>query len=609
MGAILEFLNLRKNKADKTDMLYRQGIRFESAKDKHLRLYFEHQFSSDIEEDDINFLTHIFEQKTYSLFGSHYSIINYINTDNFLKDTYEKLVDTTYQDLKTVNITHKFLDNQEMTTHIFNFKIITSLYDEYKICRVNFWAQKSSEISQTMNISPKILDNIKNTNEIQIYNLLGEDTNLIYFVLKLVFEKYSKSVSSLRIFQIGLKTIDESLFTFIASYLKKVSDITKFSIAGRSLGQFRHLKPMIPEGQIDDRNEKMEMEIQNMQHLFNLYQVLIKKTNLIELRLILFLNNYNFSMLGMVLQNNTNLKILEVRNVITKDMDNDLDYTFKEMNDYGDNIRDEIFIFFNYLFAEDNITELRLTHFNFFSEINFMAVQAAKTMKDLEILNLESNVGLVNNDDVMANAYNLAFLPMNYLNMGMTYFRMIRNWDSLVNPFKLTFLDAGVCDFTSFASLCRYLEYTHVEKCIVKLNKPVILESIPVLFDIISGAPMRSKYLKYFYVLNALTPESREESIYKEKYLPRLFNCLRYNKVIRKLSFNKPGYNYFEIRDEPEEDFHTFKYIKKRDYDSVIFLMKALQNLFKKYKCKDLDALIRNVIYYRFATYRTYVSN
>ena len=35
MGIILEILNIKKNKADKTDMLYRQGIRFESAKDKH----------------------------------------------------------------------------------------------------------------------------------------------------------------------------------------------------------------------------------------------------------------------------------------------------------------------------------------------------------------------------------------------------------------------------------------------------------------------------------------------------------------------------------------------------------------------------------------------
>ena len=220
----------------------------------------------------------------------------------------------------------------------------------------------------------------------------------------------------------------------------------------------------------------------------------MKKSNLIELRLIIFLNHYNFCMLGLVLQNNTYLRVLEVRNMIRKDRNNDLDYTFKEMNEYGDNIRDEIFIFFNYLFAEDNITELTLTHFNFFSEINFIAVQAAKTMKYLNILNLTSNVGLVSNDDIMVNAYNLAFLPMTQLNMGMTYFRMIRNWDSLINPFKLQFLDAGVCDFTSFSALCRYLEFCHLEKVIVRLNKPVIVESIPILFNLISGAPMKSKF-------------------------------------------------------------------------------------------------------------------
>ena len=247
-------------------------------------------------------------------------------------------------------------------------------------------------------------------------------------------------------------TIDEALFTFVASYLRRNPKIDTFALCGRSIGQFNHLKMLMENPSQDDRNEKMEQEIHNMQHIFNLYQVLIKKDNLIELRLILFLNRYNFCMLGLVLQNNTNLKILEVRNMINKDREKDLDYTFKEMNEFGDNIRDEIFIFFNYLFAEDNITELSLTHFNFFSEINFMAAQAAKTMKNLQILNLESNVGLVNNDDVMANAYNLSFLPMVKLNMGMTYFRMIRNWDSLINPFNLQFLDAGVCDFTSFCS-------------------------------------------------------------------------------------------------------------------------------------------------------------
>lgn len=606
MGNILEILHIKKNKADKTDMLYRQGIRFESAKDKHLRLYFESQYNSDLEEDDLDYLTHIFEQKTYSLFGSHYSIINYINTDSFLKDTYDKLVDTSYKELKDIKINHQYLDNQEMTTHIFNYKIITSLTKEYKICRVNFWAQKSPDLDKEMNISPKIMENIKTTNELQIYNFLGDDTNLIYFVLKLVFEKFTKSVTTLRVYQIGLKSIDENIFTFLASYLKKNNQITSFAFCGRSLGQFRHLKPLL-EDQPDDRDEKMEGEIHNTQHLFNLYQVLIKKTNLIELRLILFLESYNFCMLGMVLQNNTDLKILEVRNMITKPRETDLDYTFKEMNDYGDNIRDEIFIFFNYLFAEDNITELTLTHFNFFSEINFMAVQAAKTMKKLEILNLQSNVGLVNNDDVMANAYNLSFLPMTELNMGMTYFRMIRNWDSLINPFHLVFLDAGVCDFTSFASLCHYMEYTHCEKVIVRLNKPAILESIPVLFDIIAGSPMRSKHLKYFYVLNAFTPDIKNEENFK-KSIARLFSCLCHNKVMRRLGFFKPGNSYYEIRDKEEDNFHTFKYIRKRDYDSVIFLMKAMQNLFKKFKSDDLQSLIKNIILYRFATYRKFIA-
>ena len=613
MGDILELLNIKKNKADKTDVLHRQGIRFESAKDKHLRLYFESQYSTDIEEDDENFLAHIFEQKTYSLFGSHYSIINLINTDNFLKDTFEKLVDTNYKELKEVKIEHKFLDNQEMTTHIFNYKIITYEYEEYKICRVNYWAQKSHEIAENINISPKILENIKTTNEIQIYNFLSDDTSLIYFVLKLVFEKFSKSVTKLRIYQIGLKTIDEALFTFAASYLSKTPKIDTFCLCGRSQGQFHHLKALLEDPSEDDKNEKMEQDIHNMQHIFNLYQVLMKKSNLVELRLILFLRHYNFCMLGLVLQNNTNLRVLEVRNMINKDRENDLDYTFKEMNDYGDNIRDEIFIFFNYLFAEDNITELTLTHFNFFSEINFMAAQAAKTMKNLDILNLTSNVGLVNNDDVMANAYNLSFLPMTQLNMGMTYFRMIRNWDSLVNPFKLQFLDAGVCDFTSFAALCRYLEYCHLEKVIVRLNKPVILESIPVLFDLIAGAPMRSKYLKYFYVLNALNQDSKDDPKYKNKYLPRLFNCLRNNKVMRKLSFAKPSKSYYEIKNEDDEDegFKTFKYIKKRDYNSVIFLMKAMKKLFGSYKGNSKDevnSLIRNVIMYRFSNYRKFIT-
>ena len=35
-----------------------------------------------------------------------------------------------------------------MTTHIFNYKIITHLDKEEKICRVNFWAQKTQGLNE-----------------------------------------------------------------------------------------------------------------------------------------------------------------------------------------------------------------------------------------------------------------------------------------------------------------------------------------------------------------------------------------------------------------------------------------------------------------------------
>ena len=93
---------------------------------------------------------------------------------------------------------------------------------------------------------------------------------------------------------------------------------------------------------------------------------------------------------------------------------------------------------------------------------------------------------------------------------------------------------------------------------------------------------MRSKCLKYFYVLNAFNDDVKKELDYGNKYLPRLFSCLRFNKVMRKLSFDKLSKFYREIKDGDEEKgFHIFKYIKKRGYDSVIFPMKAMKKLFE----------------------------
>lgn len=603
---LLNFLGWGKSKFDQTDALYKQGVRYISAKNKHLRLYFESQFSPDLEEDDLNYLIHIFEQKTYLLFGSHYSIINLINTDSFLKETYDKLVDTNYRELQNIKITHKFLDNPEMNLHIFNYKIITSLYKEYKICRVNYWAQKSPEISEDFNISPKIIENIKTTNEIQIYNFLSDNTNLVYFILKKVFDVYSKSVTKLRLYQIGIKTIDEPLFTFLAAYIKTNPKIDSVAIYGKSIVELRHLKALLVDPPEQEKDEILEGEIHNVQHIFNLYQVLAKKTNLIELRIILFLNHYNFAMLSMVIKNNQNLRILHVRNIPSKDMDNELDFGYKELNDYGDDTKDEIFVFFNFLFNLEFLEELQLTHFTFMSEISFMAAQCAKTLSKLKIFSLDKNVYLINNDNVMVESYGLGNSKIEKLNMGFAYYHYIRRWDVLINLQVLKEVNVGVVDYVSFSALMRHIEHSNIVKLIVRMNKPVLLKSIPILFDLIGTFPMRARYLKYFYVLNSFDINVKKEDIYKNKAMPKLFNTLRMNKTIRRLGFKKPGTFYYEIRDD--ENFKTFKYIRERDYESCVFLIKACQRLFKNYKLETVNPIIKQIVISRFATYRKFIT-
>ena len=93
-------------------------------------------------------------------------------------------------------------------------------------------AHKNHGMPENINISPKILENIKITNEIKKYNFLSDETNLIYFVLKLLFEIYSKSIKELKIYQIGLKTIDEPLFIFVISYFRKTQISTLLPSVG-----------------------------------------------------------------------------------------------------------------------------------------------------------------------------------------------------------------------------------------------------------------------------------------------------------------------------------------------------------------------------------------
>lgn len=602
---MLSVFGFGKTKADQEKILIKQGVKFNGAKNKHLRLYFEAQFTPDLEEDDLDYLTLIFMQKTYLLFGSYYSLLSPLNVDTFLKETFDKLVDTRYRELHERTISHKFKDNPEMLAHIFNYKVTTYTYDEYKVCRVNYWAQKSNDIAEDFNISPKVMQEIKSTNEIEIYNLLKENTNLIFFILNKVFEAYSKTVTKVKIYQIGIKSIDESVFTFLASYVKSNPKITTICLINKPIKELKHLKNILE--QTDDSNEKLEGEIHNVQHIFNLYQVMMKKSNILELRIMLFLTHYNFSMLAMVLKNNQEMKILHVRNINTRDRDQDLDYTYKEMNDYGDNIKDEIFIFFNYLYNLEFLEELRLTHFNFMSEINFMAVQVAKSLKKLKILSLEGNQGMITNDAIMTESYNLAITNIEQLNMGMTFYHTARAFDQLININCLKEIDVGVVDMTTFSALLKYINRTSLERVEVKLNKPAIYESIPIIFDQIISGPFECKTLKFLYILNIYDPTIVNENLYKGKAMQKLLYALNQNQTIRKLSFFKPGNQFYELNEI--YNFNTFCYISKNKSNQTIYYIKSMERIFKDYSSELVASIIKKVIIMAFCLNRKIILN
>ena len=190
--------------------------------------------------------------------------------------------------------------------------------------------------------------------------------------------------------------------------------------------------------------------------------------------------------------------------------------------------------------------------------------------------------------------------------MGFAYYHYIRRWDVLINLQILKEVNIGVVDYVSFSALMRHIEHSNIVRLIVRMNKPVLLKSIPILFDLIGTFPMRARYLKYFYVLNSFDINVKKEDIYKNKAMPKLFNTLRMNKTIRRLGFKKPGTFYYEIRDD--ENFKTFKYIRERDYDSCVFLIKACQRLFKNYKPETINPIIKQIVISRFATYRKFIT-
>ena len=102
----------------------------------------------------------------------------------------------------------------------------------------------------------------------------------------------------------------------------------------------------------------------------------------------------------------------------------------------------------------------------------------------------------------------------------------------LINLNVLKEVHIGVCDYVSFNALMRHIEHSSLVKLIVKLNKPVLKSSIALLFETIGTFPMRAKYLRYLYVLNAfdvdafgVEPEDKNALVKLKEFVKLFYVC------------------------------------------------------------------------------------
>jgi hypothetical protein len=605
------------------DTIYEEaGIRFTHANNKSLRLYFQSQFTLEMEDEDLMYLNHIFETKVFLFFHNHYNKNHLMDTKSFLEETFEKNIETIFNDIKGLEILETETDeNQdEELDEYFEFQKHKTEEKEFAFCKINYFLRTLKEISPTIELSAHFRSKIEMTRELEIYILLNDNTNVLYFVLKRIFESYSSELKRIVIYQVGLKTIDELMYTVLASFLRKNPGIDSVCIIERTLKGLKHIElPMDGDYEIDER---LENPIINRQHLFNFYQSLSVRTNLIELRILFFLNDYNFIMLSHVMLLNKHLKILQIRNVSTREYETkgkDLDFAYFEMISMGEHLKDEIFIFFNYLSQLEHLEQLFLTHFAFNSEINFLTCEVCKKLPKLEVLSLDQNQAIINNDNIALDSYNFSDSSLTKLNISSSYLNMIRRFDYIVNVNLLKEVNIGVLDFISFSAFIRFIPTTKLERVSLTLNRPSSIESIPFLFEQLYTFAFLSVTLKYLYVLNAYS-----NSTYKEKsmnsHLMKLIDRMKENQTLRKLSFRKPCILYTSIKetnDERADGYRTFRYINKKEYDLCSTVLLLLRGLFKyddyfhhdfKTSKKDFyNIIFKNVCQYRFATYRKIV--
>src|SRR6185437_14760473 len=149
----------------------------------------------------------------------HYNTSNLLDTKIFLAETFHNLIETQFKLISEIEVTqlnttihnkyHNFYQD------VFHFERKTTHNGEdYNTCIINYKLLHLKDINfKHLEVNNDLIEEIAITKELKIYALLNDNSSLIYLVLKKFFEPWSKCLSKIIIYQVGLRTVDEAMYT------------------------------------------------------------------------------------------------------------------------------------------------------------------------------------------------------------------------------------------------------------------------------------------------------------------------------------------------------------------------------------------------------------
>jgi len=329
--------------------------------------------------------------------------------------------------------------------------------------------------------------------------------------------------------------------------------------------------------QINDEALNFRSENLNKSNFILFYEVLAKRKNLLELSCLVYLRENHLVLISHVLHENKLLRKLNLRNMFSNPNanDNELDIAFHVFNSLGANLKDEIYILFNEINQLNFLEKLKLTHFSFNSDINYLACQSALQLPNLKCLDLKENQGIINNYLNVEENYNLVKSNLKKINFGNVYFHMIRNFDLIIHPEKLKVAEMGVFDSISLSAFLHYCNNTQLEKIKIRLNKPCGIDTLELLLKILANHIFLIKNLKYFYMKNTYTDEtySKYQDLIREWVQKLFYEKFQRSKNIRKISLNHQKRATYIVNDR--------MYLKENNIIIRFLILYVLEQKFK----------------------------